>query len=178
MYVCHAKRTLAAIALLALAAPAWADPEHGNRAPDLGDCEELQVEEGHVVAFSVYAEGVQIYEWNGTSWVFVAPDAALYADDGGHGLVGTHYGGPTWESRSGSKVVGMVIGRCTVDADAIDWLFLERKSSTGPGIFKRVTYIHRINTVGGLAPVEPGEFPGQEARVPYTADYIFYRAKH
>jgi hypothetical protein len=40
-----------------------------------------------------------------------------------------------------------------------------------------VSYIQRVNTTGGLAPVEPGEEPGEEARVPYTADYYFYRKK-
>jgi hypothetical protein len=47
----------------------------------------------------------------------------------------------------------------------------------GPGIFHGVTYIQRVNTVGGLAPGQAGDFVGQEARVPYSADYYFYR-KH
>ena len=39
-----------------------------------------------------------------------------------------------------------------------------------------MTYIQRVNTVGGLAPAEPGDFVGQEVEVPYTAEYYFYRA--
>ena len=31
----------------------------------------------------MYAEGVQIYRWNGTSSIFVAPEAELFADAGG-----------------------------------------------------------------------------------------------
>jgi hypothetical protein len=170
--------TLAALALflLALVAPAVADPGNGGRAPDLGDCQNLQVPEGNEVAFHVYAEGVQVYRWNGTSWVFVAPEAVLYADDGEDGAVGIHYAGPTWESVSGSKVVGMVLERCTPDPDAIPWLLLGAVSSEGPGIFHRVTFIQRVNTVGGKAPTDPGDFPGEEARVPYAAEYFFYRA--
>src|SRR5262245_30058217 len=95
-----------------------------GRAPDLGDCQNLQVRE-HKVSFHVYAEGVQIYRWTGTSWTFVAPEAVLFADGGGHGAVGIHYAGPTWESRSGSKVIGTVLERCTPDPDAIPWLLLE-----------------------------------------------------
>jgi hypothetical protein len=49
-------------------------------------------------------------------------------------------------------------------------------SSEGPGIVHRVTYIQRVNTVGGLAPADPGDVPGEVARVPYTAEYFFYRA--
>ena len=159
---------------LALAAPAGAGQGNDNRAPDLGACPQLQVETGKV-AFHVYAEGVQIYRWNGTNWVFVAPDALLFADAEGNGLVGTHYAGPTWESVSGSKVVGTVIDRCTPDASAIPWLLLGAVTSDGPGIFRRVTFIQRVNTTGGLAPTAAGTIVGELAEVPYTAEYFFYR---
>ena len=180
----HAYRThllllsLAALALLllALVAPARAEPGNDNRAPELGDCQNLQAPAGNKVAFHVYAEGVQIYSWNGTSWSFVAPEAILSADAGFNGVVGTHYGGPTWESASGSKVVGAVLERCTPDPTAIPWLLLAAVSTEGPGIFDGVTYIQRVNTVGGLAPAAPGDFVGDEARVPYTTEYLFYRA--
>ena len=67
---------------------------------------------GNKVAFHVYAEGVQIYRWDGAGWVFAGPEAVLWADAGGHGVVGTHYAGPTWESLSGSTVRGTVVYRC------------------------------------------------------------------
>src|SRR5262245_11010140 len=166
-----------ALLLLALVAPAGAAPGGDGRAPDLvGDCQKLQVPPGTRVASHLYAEGVQIYRWDGTTWVFVAPEAVLFADAGGHGVVGIHYGGPTWESVSGSKVVGMVLERCTPDPDAIPWLLLEAVSS-GPGIFHRVTFIQRVNTVGGKAPIALGDFPGEEVEVPYTAEYFFYRKR-
>jgi hypothetical protein len=166
-----------ALLLLALVAPVGANSGDDNRAPDLGDCQELQVPEGNKVAFSAYAEGVQIYRWNGTSWVFVRPEALLFAGDADDDPVGIHYAGPTWESASGSTVVGSVLERCTPDPDAIPWLLLEAVDSEGPGIFDGVTFIQRVNTVGGLAPADPGDFPGKVVRVPYTADYFFYRAK-
>jgi hypothetical protein len=50
----------------------------------------LHVAAKNPVIWHVYAEGVQIYRWNGTSWVFVAPEAVLFADTGGHGAVGFH----------------------------------------------------------------------------------------
>src|SRR5262249_55311710 len=65
------------------------NPGKNNRAPDLGDCRNLQVPAGNKVAFHVYAEGVQIYRWNGTSWTFVRPEAVLFADAGHHGVVVT-----------------------------------------------------------------------------------------
>jgi hypothetical protein len=162
---------VSALFLLALVAPAGAD-----RTPDLGDCQNLRVPEGHRVAFVTYAEGVQIYRWNGTSWAFVAPEAVLYSgDEEDDEVVGIHYAGPTWESNSGSMVRGAVVDRCTPDASAIPWLLLRAVSSEGPGIFHRVTFIQRLYTAGGVAPAAPGDFVGEEARVPYTTWYFFYR---
>jgi hypothetical protein len=165
-----------ALVLLLLLIPIGAALCGDNRAPDLDDYPKLKVPAGHKVRFRAYAEGVQIYRWNGTSWVFQAPEAVLY-DFGGDGeVVGIHYAGPTWESNSGSYVVGRVLERATPDPDAIPWLKLEATDSDGPGIFDGVTYIQRVNTVGGNAPAEPGDFVGEEARIYYTADYYFYRA--
>jgi hypothetical protein len=141
-------------------------------------CGNLQVPAGNKMHFRVYAVGVQIYRWNGASWDFVAPVANLYADEDFHGKVGFHYAGPTWESNSGSRVVGRRLAGCSPDASAIPWLLLETVSSEGPGIFKRTTFIQRVNTAGGLAPATPGAFVGAQARVPYTTEYYFYRAEN
>jgi hypothetical protein len=150
-----------------------AEAGNDNRAPDVGEYEEINAPAGNKVSFHAYAEGVQIYRWNGASWAFVAPDAVLYDND--DNIVGSHYGGPTWESNSGSYVVAAVVDRATPSADAIPWLLLAAVDSDGPGVFHRVTYIQRVNTVGGIAPAEAGEFVGEEVQVPYTADYYFYR---
>ena len=159
------------------AAKAGGAPAAGNdnRAPDLGACQNLQAPAGSKVAYHVYATGVQIYHWTGTSWAFDGPSAVLSADAGGRSTVGTHYAGPTWESVSGGTVVGTVQQRCTPNPNAIAWLLLSAVSD-GPGVFHRVAYIQRVNTVGGNAPSSPGSFVGAEARVPYTTEYFFYRA--
>jgi hypothetical protein len=157
------------------AAPPWAQHGGVGRAVDLGTCDSLEAPSGTRLAARMYAQGVQIYRWTGSSWSFVAPSAVLSADPQGNGIVGTHYAGPTWESGSGSKVIGAVLKRCTPDASAIPWLLLQAVSTEGPGIFHQVTYIQRVNTVGGNAPSNPGNTPGEEAEVPYTTVYLFYR---
>jgi hypothetical protein len=144
---------------------------------DLGPCDSLAVPAGHTLAARMYAQGVQIYRWNGSAWVFNAPEAQLTADADGNGVVGTHYRGPTWETNSGSKVVGAVAKRCTPDPTAIAWLLLSATSSGGPGVFDGVTYVQRVNTVGGLAPSASGNSVGEEARVQYRTVYLFYRAQ-
>ena len=164
-----------ALLLLALVAPAGADPAGGNQGPDLSDCPNLQVPAGNKLAFHAYAEGVQVYGWNGARWVFLRPEAVLYAGIEDDVVVGIHYAGPTWESNSGSYVVGTVLERGTPDLSAIPWLLLGVTDSDGPGVFDDVTYIQRVNTVGGLAPAEPGTVVGEEVGVPYAADYFVYR---
>jgi hypothetical protein len=149
-----------------------------GRFPDLGSCTQLQVPEGSNVSFHVFGIGVQIYRWDGLKWNFSNPEANLYADAGANGLVGTHFSEPgakpNWLTASGSRVIGTLVARCTVNANAIDWVKLSADNS-GTGVFNQTTFIQRLNTVGGLAPTTPGSFVGQEARVPYTADYFFYQ---
>jgi hypothetical protein len=160
-------------AVLPLGAHAGADARAADLPPA---CASIEVPERNRVCFHAYAVGVQIYRWSGSAWVFVAPAAVLYANADHDGEVGTHYAGPTWESNSGSKVVGQRIAGCTPDAAAIPWLSLQAVTTQGPGMFHRVTYIQRVNTVGGTAPTAPGTSVGEEVQVPYTAEYFFYRA--
>src|SRR5215510_5528788 len=140
-------------------------------------CDRVQVDESNQLAYRAYAVGIQRYRWNGTSWVFVEPVATLFADQGFHGKIGTHYVGPTWESNSGGKVVATRVDGCTPDTTAIPWLKLQTISAEGPGVFGSVTYIQRVNTRGGIAPSVPGASVGALADVPYTAEYYFYRAQ-
>jgi len=140
----------------------------------------LTVGDTNRVHFHAYAIGAQVYTWvvnptNGalSSWVLLAPDAILFDADGN--IVGRHYAGPTWESNSGSKVVGMRVQGVMVDPTAIPWLLLAKKSTSGNGIFADVTYVQRVNTFEGLPPSTRGTTAGQIARVAYTAEYYFYR---
>lgn len=146
-----------------------------HRGPELGSCANLRVPPDARLLMRLYARGVQVYYWNGNSWTFDGPSAVLSADAAGKSTVGVHYAGPTWESLSGSKVVGTVLERCSLDPNDIPWLLLGAASTSGPGIFQRVSFIQRVNTSGGNAPSTPGSFTGEEARVSYTAEYFFYR---
>jgi hypothetical protein len=127
--------------------------------------------------------GVQVYMCtaaaNGAfTWLFVAPQANLLTDEGK--LIGTHFIGPTWQGNDGSSVVGVKLAAATVDATAIPWLLLNGVShSSDSGRFSDVTSIQRLSTVGGLAPTDgcDGTHIGSIAQVPYTAQYVFYKAK-
>ena len=144
----------------------------------------LEVGEGFEVSYHTYAAGVQVYVCTETSpgvygWVLKQPIANLYGNAGYNGVVGTHYAGPTWESNSGSKVVGTRLESVTVDPNSIAWLKLGAVSSTGPGVFEGTKFIQRVNTVGGKAPATGANAGtvGQEIEIPYMAEYYFYKAE-
>jgi Protein of unknown function (DUF3455) len=145
-----------------------------HRAPEVPA--RLVVPDGNKVHAHGFGVGFQIYTWNGTNWGTAVPEATLFDEDGD--FLASHFAGPTWESKDGSKVVGALPpdAAVIVDTNAIPWLRLKALTAEGPGIFDDTTYIQRINTTGGTAPSNPGAFVGQVAREPYTADYFFYRA--
>lgn len=148
----------------------------GVRVPSVPDAIEVT---GETAFLRARADGVQIYacrrQMGKWEWQFSAPEAALF-DAAGNSL-GRHYAGPTWEAPDGSKVVGEVVGRADMPG-AIPWLLLRAKSTT-PGVFGAVTHIQRVATRGGTAPREGCDAARENAveRVPYAADYYFYRAR-
>ena len=141
----------------------------------------LQAPPGSQVYLEALASGVQIYECSmrpdsTLEWAFKAPEATL-SDRAGHPL-GKHYAGPTWESNDGSAVVGEIKARDPgPTATAIPWLLLGAKSHSGVGVFANATFVQRVATVGGVAPAVGCDASTlkQQARVPYSAAYIFYR---
>ena len=126
--------------------------------------------------------GKQIYECRGAAgkfeWVLETPQADLLDAQGK--VIGRHFQGPTWQATDGSKVVGEVQQHAnSPHAGAIPWLLLKAKSHEGAGTFARVTYIQRLNTVGGAAAPEGCDsgHAGKEIAVEYQADYYFYSAR-
>ena len=135
---------------------------------------------GEKPAFALKATGVQIYTCKTSAdgsehkWAFVAPEATL-SENGT--IVGHHGAGPTWESmRDGSAVKGSVKAKQDGGAGNIPWLWLTATPTGAPGRFANVTSVLRVATKGGVEPANgcDAAHAGQEARVPYTADYYFY----
>jgi hypothetical protein len=132
--------------------------------------------------FDLYARGVQIYVCEADPdatgnfvWTFKAPEAELLNANGE--VVGRHFAGPTWQGHDGSAVVGKVLERAdSPDPTAIPWLLLEAKHHAGNGLFSAITHIQRLDTKGGVAPVEGCDqnHAGAEARQPYEATYALY----
>jgi hypothetical protein len=145
---------------------------------------ELNVPEGNRYLMKVLAVGVQIYtcsakaDASGFEWALKAPEAILNDADGKK--TGTHYAGPSWEALDGSKVQGEVKARfASSDPQAIPWLLLATRSTGKDGSFAKVTFIQRLETVGGKAPADGCTQAklNQELRVNYSADYHLYTGK-
>jgi hypothetical protein len=142
----------------------------------------IAVPAGSVLLFNRHARGVQIYECKNGQWAFHAPRALLF-DPESNPPTGIHYGGidrgltpgPWWESvRDGSRIrAGNALSAPSPNADSIPLLRLEVLEREGTGVFSPVSYIQRLNTVGGVGPTG-GCQTGAQRLVPYTADYYFY----
>jgi len=161
-----------ALGVILLGAAAWA-----QQVPAA-----LQTATDEQLVAQVHAKGDQIYscKMDGAQggWTLKAPEAQLFDMDGK--AFGKHFAGPSWEASDGSRVVGKAAANvASPDADSIPWLLVKVVSHAGDGVLARVTSIQRINTKGGKAPASGCDagHAGQEVRVPYAADYLFFAPK-
>jgi len=173
------------VTTLLIALAAWPLAHLASAGPPSPDVPgDIAVADGNKVFLVGHAVGVQIYSCKATAgaygWSLVAPRADLYGDNGK--LIATHFAGPTWQARDGSKVVGQRLNGVTVDRTAIPWLLLSATpASTGSDgdRLAGTTFIQRVATTGGLPPSAAtcnASTAGAIAEVPYTADYYFWKA--
>jgi hypothetical protein len=143
---------------------------------------ELQPPASEKLLLQVHAKGVQIYsckeEGGQFAWTLKAPEAQLFDKSGK--VFGKHFAGPSWEANDGSRVTGKAVANAaSPDADSIPWLLVTVVSRSGEGVLAHVTSIQRINTKGGKARASgcDAAHGGQEDRVAYSADYVFFAPK-
>ncbi|MGE0821619.1 MAG: DUF3455 domain-containing protein [Candidatus Binatia bacterium] len=160
----------------------------------------LQVPAGHKVFLVGHAVGTQQYfcKFSGTSyaWTFFGPQATLFKDNGKQIL--THFLSPnpwengtaraTWQDAKDSSTVWATpiassSDPALVEPGAVPWLLLEvggdQSGLTDGDYLTRTTFIQRLNTSGGVAPVTgcaAAPDIGAKALVPYMADYFFYES--
>jgi Protein of unknown function (DUF3455) len=130
----------------------------------------------------VHAKADQIYickaDGAQAAWARKAPDAQLL--DKREKPFGKHSAGPAWEANDGSRVIGKAVANePSPDADSTPWLLITVVSRSGEGALARVTSIQRLNTKGRKAPTSGCDVAqaGQEVRLAYSADYVFYAPK-
>jgi hypothetical protein len=193
-----ALRTLlgTAAVVLSLAATAAEAQARCKRPPPVPPA--LQVPPGNLLFLKGHALGTQNYvclpAGAGFAWTFFAPQATLF--DRHREQITTHFLSPSqgpndkvpvpraaWQSSSDTSTVWAgAIANAAGAPGAIPWLLLqvaarELGPTGGPELFG-TTFIHRINTAGGLAPTsgcDQAAHVGSRALVPYVADYLFYK---
>ena len=154
----------------------------------------------HKVAFVGHAVGTQNYvclpSGSGVAWALFTPQATLFRENGQQ--LTTHFFSQNpnpadnfairtaWQdSRDSSTVWGRATDSSTdanfVAPGAIPWLTIAQagvqEGPLGVDRMTAITFIQRLNTVGGVAPptgCSVSTDVGKRAFVPYLADYFFY----
>jgi hypothetical protein len=162
------RRALAALAILTLQ----------GQTP-LPKASELHDPPGYKVLVKLRTQptSVQIYTCKATgggyAWSGSDPDAIVTNAE--HKLTIHHYKGPVWEATDGSIIRGSNARHWRAAQEkAVDWL--ELTGTGGTRQFAKVLLIHRIDTAGGVPPTQGCDEAHnlEQARVPYSATYVFY----
>jgi hypothetical protein len=140
---------------------------------------------------------------SGVKFVLFTPEATLFNDNGKQlpthffspnpfeantdpTVVGDHMIRATWQHSRDSSAVWAELAAppAFVTPDAIPWLLLQvppdggvQDGPTGGDTLTKTTFIQRVNTFGGVAPSTGCNLRtdvGNQAFVPYEADYFFY----
>jgi hypothetical protein len=141
--------------------------------------QQLQPPANEQLLFRLHGKGDQIYtcKMDGAqlTWVLKAPEAQLSTQD--EKIFGKHFAGPSWQANDGSRITGKAVANTpSPDPASIPWLLVNVISHDGDGLLSRITTVQRLNTKGGKAPASgcDSAHAGQEVRVAYSADYLFY----
>jgi Protein of unknown function (DUF3455) len=197
--------TAAAVFAVALSQPAYADGVTPPAVPDNLKVEEGNVPflVGHATGTQNY---VCAPTASGFGYVLFTPEATL-SNEAGRQII-THFFSPnpfqdntnprviapgviqaTWQDSSDTSSVWAFVEKDHSSTDSrfvaqksIAWLLLTvangEDGPDGNGTLSGTTFIHRVNTLGGVAPATgcaSSADVGRTAFVPYTADYFFYR---
>jgi hypothetical protein len=142
----------------------------------------LRVLPGEEPAFSLTADGVQVYacqqvpgDPNAYAWFVQAPDATLY--DGSASMATLKSPNHFQSLRDLSGVSAVPLRLQAAGAANLPWELLHAVPEGDTGLFANVTSIQRVNTQGGAPPTGGCDdtHVGEEARVAFTADYYFYK---
>jgi hypothetical protein len=160
----------------------------------------IEVPAGHSPFLLGYATGTQNYICLSTdsavAWSPLGPQATLF--DEKESQMATHFlspnaeedgmARPTWQDSQDTSTVWASALQNSSDADfvepeAIPWLLLQVVGTdfgpSGGDRLTKTTYMQRVHTSGGLAPATgctDADDVHTRVFVPYTAEYLFYKA--
>jgi len=138
----------------------------------------LKAPEAGVEVLRLSGRGAQIFRCEsqaaGARWIYRLPEAEL-RDAQGTVLV-RHGANLSFEHVDGSRLFGEILDHVpSPNDDSLPWLLLKTRAY-GPGALSAITYVERINTVGGMPPASCDAAQlNQVLRVPFSADFVFFR---
>jgi Protein of unknown function (DUF3455) len=155
-----------------------------NAAPPQPDVPQDLVPKNASQFLVAHAKGVQIYKCTASGWTFDHPEATLVGD-GGQTI--THNAGPTWTADADGSAVrksGDVVSKPSPAPDRdIPWLLVPvaptGTSNEAGDLLADTTFVQRIHTQGGTTPPAAEcrtQTVDQVRKVPYQADYVFFKA--
>jgi len=201
-FTCRILRITWATALVVALPVARPQAAHDDRVKPPPVPDNIRVPVGNKPFLEGHAVGTQGYiclpAGSGFGWTLFGPQATLFNDDDRQFI--THFLSPnpfeaglpraTWQhSRDTSAVWAQMIA-FSVDPNfvapgAIPWFLLQfvgaQDGPTGGRQLSATTFIHRLNTSGGIAPATGCAVStdvGKKVLVPYAADYFFYKDRH
>ncbi len=130
-----------------------------------------------VEVFRLEGRGSQVFRCEsqpaGPRWTYRLPEAELRDAQGQ--LLMRHGVNLSFEHVDGSRLVGDIVDHVpSPNGDALPWLLLKTRVF-GEGALEGITYVQRINTVGGMPPAScSSEQLNQVLRVPFSAEFVFF----
>ncbi len=148
--------------------------------PSLGLFSKIKTPDTVAPVMRLQGRGVQVFRCEAReksfAWVYRLPEADLV--DGAGRVVAKHGANFSFENADGSRLLGTVVSFDDApDGNNLRWILFSTKSF-GDGIFSGITFVQRINTVGGMPP--PRCDAGQQSRllrVDFSADFVFYKPR-
>jgi len=149
-------------------------------APALGFFSRIKAPDTVAPALRLQGRGVQVFRCEprgtGYSWVFRLPEADL-VDASGKAVI-RHGANFSFEHADGSRLLGTIVDFDDApDTNNLRWLLMSARSF-GQGALTGVTYVQRVNTIGGMPPAKcEASQQNKLLRVDFSADFVFYKPR-
>lgn len=148
--------------------------------PSLGLFSRIKTPDTVAPVMRLQGRGVQVFRCEARdkafAWVFRLPEADLV--DGAGRVVVKHGANFSFEHVDGSRLLGTVVNFDDApDGNNLRWILFSTRAF-GEGALNGITFVQRVNTVGGMPP--PRCDAGQQSRllrVDFSADFIFYKPR-
>ena len=140
----------------------------------------IAVPAGNILAFQATGQGVLMYACPVTAASVDVPLIVVYNVNKTQ-TIGTHYainGELIWEDLLGNSVVAVPQAKIPSPNGSAPWVLLKVQAhhGSGLGMLSNVTFIQRVNTMGGTPNAANcmGNNQAQES-IPFATTYLFYK---